>query len=74
MAEISREYEKNCLMEDIDSKAEELFPEKSELSYDKLKTIAQMVDSFLSKNDGYWESYWDSVEMAIKEYFKEVGC
>lgn len=35
--------------------------------------LVELFDSLLGKNDGYWESYWLTADLAIEQY-KARGC
>lgn len=42
-----------------------------EIDEQDLEKIAKRVDKYLGRNDGYWESYWITVEDAIDDYLSE---
>lgn len=62
--ELDREYRK----EDILGKLEDM-----ELELDVTDELIDRVDHVLGNNDGYWESYWLTIEYVIEEYMKEKG-
>lgn len=35
--------------------------------------LVELFDSLLAKNDGYWESYWLTADLAIEQY-KVKSC
>ena len=69
MRQIFIELERSYLVEDIQSKAEEL---EVDLSDEELNTIADIAQSGLSHNDSYWESYWLTIECAIENRHNEI--
>lgn len=62
--ELDREYK----AEDIRGKLEEM-----EVELDVTDELILDVEHALGNNDGYWDSYWSSMEYAIEEYLKEKG-
>ena len=60
--ELDREYHR----EDIASRIEEM-----EIELDVTDELIDRVDHALGNNDGYWDSYWCTVEYVIEEYMKE---
>lgn len=62
--ELDREYHR----EDVCSQLELL-----EIELDDVDEIVDRVDHALGNNDGYWDSYWCTVEYVIEEYMKEKG-
>lgn len=60
-----REY----LLEDIASKAEDM---GVELSEKELETIAGIAKQSLENNDSYWENYWATIKNAIKKRNEEM--
>ena len=63
------EMEKEYLIEDIQSRAEDM-----EVVLDKhdIATVVNMAQSNLERNDSYWESYWATIEYAIENFKDEV--
>ena len=47
-------------------------PELEDVSDADIAKIAQRADNLLSKNDGYYERFWDSINSAIDEYVKQA--
>ena len=64
MREVYSKMKTEYLIEDIQSKADEM---DVELSDENIKKIANSVDKALSNNDSYWESYWLTIEYVIRE-------
>ena len=66
--QIYRKQQKDSLIEDIKSKAEEM-----EIDVDTidLNRVAHRAEKSIDNNDGLWESYWLSIEYAL-ENAKEV--
>ena len=62
--ELDREYK----AEDIRGKLEEM-----EVELDVTDELIFNVEHALGNNDGYWDSYWCTIEYAIEEYMKEKG-
>ena len=66
-AEMREVYEKmklEYIKEDIAGKADEM---EFELSDDDMNSVVNRVDKGLSNNDSYMESYWMTIEYALKE-------
>ena len=63
------EMEKEYLIEDIQSRAEDM-----EVVLDKhdIATVVNMAQSGLERNDSYWESYWATIEYAIENCKDEI--
>lgn len=61
------EYHTNCLVEDVLSEAKQM---NIDIPENEVKNIANNVDNALSKNDGYMESYWYTIENALHEFNK----
>ncbi len=57
-----REKKRRYLIEDILCRAESM---DIELSNDEIEKIANRAENTLDNNDGWWESYWLSIEFAI---------
>ena len=64
MREIYEEMKLEYLKEDVESKAGEM---EIELSDATIGRVVDRVDNGLSNNDSYMESYWMTIEYAIKE-------
>lgn len=62
--ELDREYK----TEDIRGKLEEM-----EVELDVTDELIDNVEHSLGNNDGYWDSYWCTIEYVIEEYMKEKG-
>lgn len=58
-----REYERDCLIEDIVGKAAEM---EVDLKDKDINQLADMVDKALGNNDSYWDSYWMTIEYVVK--------
>jgi hypothetical protein len=64
--ELDREYK----AEDIRGQQEVL---EMTLNDDDVEVLVDRVDHALGNNDGYWDSYWCTIEYVIEEYMKEKG-
>lgn len=62
--ELDREYK----AEDIRGKLEEM-----EVELEVTDELIWNVEHSLGNNDGYWDSYWCTIEYVIEEYMKEKG-
>ena len=62
--ELDREYHR----EDIQSRLKEM-----EVELDVTDELIDRADYALGNNDGYWDSYWCTIEYVIEEYLKENG-
>ena len=58
------EYILNCRIEDIKSVIDQ-YPEYPETSDEQLHYLADEVDSALSKNDIYYEAYWQTIDYVL---------
>lgn len=65
------EFELDCAVDDVRSKYEENEYDIN-LSEEQLKEVAILALHNLSKNDGYYESYWMSVEDTLEEYIDDI--
>lgn len=65
------EFEFDCAVDDVISKYEENEYDIS-LSEEQLKEVATLALNNLSKNDGYYESYWLSIEYTLEEYIDDI--
>ena len=63
------EKEKEYLIEDIQSRAEDM---EIDLDEHDIKTVVNMAQSGLERNDSYWESYWATIEYAIENFKDEI--
>ena len=57
------EYERDCLIEDIKSKAEEI---GIDLTDENIDDIAYLAERAIDRNDFLWESRWRDIEYAIE--------
>ena len=64
-------YELDCMIDDVKSVYEQ-GEYDVELSEDNVSEIAHRALRNLSKNDGYFESYWMSVEYTLDDYIDEM--
>ena len=62
------ELDRTYKAEDIRGKLEEMEIEFDDSDVD---VLVDRVDNALGKNDGYWDSYWCTVEYTIEECMKE---
>lgn len=63
-----RERQKHYYAEDVKMKWEYLYGEEFPYSDEEAELIAERAENILSKNDSYWESYWDNFVVAIAEF------
>lgn len=59
-----RECKHNYLIEDIESKAEEM---DIDLTGKDIDAIADCAEDDLDNNESYWENYWMSIEYALED-------
>lgn len=59
-----RECKHNYLIEDIESKAEEM---DIDLTGKDIDAIADCAEDGLDNNESYWENYWMSIEYALED-------
>jgi hypothetical protein len=64
------EYELDCTIDDVTSIYEQ-GEYDVDLSEEQLEEVAKLALHNLSKNDGYYESYWMSVEYTIDQYIDD---
>lgn len=64
MREIYEFMKRDYIKDDIVFKLEET---GIELDDDEIENIVEIVESGLSHNDSYWESYWLTIEYALNE-------
>ena len=62
--ELDREYK----AEDVRGKLEEM-----EVKLDVTDELIEWFEDTLSNDDGYWDSYWCTIEYVIEEYMREKG-
>ena len=62
--ELDREYK----IEDIRGQLEAI-----EVELEVTDELINKVEHALGNNDGYWDSYWCTIEYVIEEYMKEKG-
>lgn len=62
------ELDKEYKTEDIRGKLEEM-----EIELEVTDELILDVEHTLGNNDGYWDSYWCTIEYVIEEYMKEKG-
>ena len=65
MYDAHSEYEFDCTMEDVRQQCEDY-----ELRDKDIERLTKKVLHYLSKNDCYYEAYWDSVNFAIDDFMK----
>lgn len=66
-----KEYELDCMIEDVRSKYEE-GDYGVELTEDQIEEIAMFAVNNVSKNDSYFEAYWMSVEYTLNNYIDDL--
>lgn len=59
-----RECKHNYLIEDVESKAEEM---DIDLTGKDIDAIADCAEDDLDNNESYWENYWMSIEYALED-------
>lgn len=62
--DIYQKYKRECLIEDIKGKAEDL---GIDLTGKDIEKIATRADRTIENNDGLWESYWMSIEYVLQD-------
>jgi hypothetical protein len=65
------EHQLDCAVDDVISICEENEYDMT-LSDEQLKEVAKLALRNLSKNDGYYESYWMSFEYTLEEYIDDI--
>ena len=65
------EYELDCAIYDVISICEDNEYE-TKLSDEQLKEVAALALHNISKNDGYYESYWMSFEYTLEQYIDDL--
>ena len=72
LAEAYNEYEVHCFGQDVCEKLREDFdinPNRGDIDWEQIAVDA--ID-LLANDDDYYESYWQAIEQAIKQYLKEL--
>ena len=64
------EYELDRMIEDVESTYQQE-DETIELSESDIKEVAMWAKHNLTKNDSYYDAYWESVKSTLKEYMQE---
>ena len=59
-----REYERECFIEDIKAKAEEM---EVDLTNRDMNEIVDLAMRSYNNDDYLWESYWNDIQYAIEE-------
>lgn len=59
-----RERKHDYLVEDVESKAEEM---DIDLTGKDIDAIADCAEDGLDNNESYWENYWMSIEYALED-------
>lgn len=65
MMQAHREYQRECLIEDIKSKAEQ--DENYCITEDNIERIADRAERALDRNDNLWEDYWYTIQYVLGE-------
>ncbi len=77
--EIGQKFISDSRFEDFKSHIEQ-WPELDKITpeqYDEIiksKDISEMIDKALSKNDSYWEAYWESISEVARKLIDECSC
>ena len=66
------EYELDCMIEDVKSQYEQ-GEYDVDLTEEQFKEIAMLALNSVSKNDGYFESYWMSVNYTLDDYINNLS-
>ena len=64
LSDAYREQKHKYMIEDVKSKAEDL---EIDLTDKNVDDIAYEAENCLDNNDGFWESYWLSIEYALEK-------
>lgn len=64
------EFKLDCMIEDVRATYEQEFDE-IKLSEEEIQEIAIQAQHNLSKNDAYFEAYWESVRCTLKKYISD---
>ena len=62
----NEEYELECMVEDVKSMCKQENYEA--YNEEQLQEIAKLVSRNLSRNDSYYEVYWETVRYTLKDY------
>lgn len=62
--EIYHKYKRECLIADIEGKAEDM---GIDLTGKDIEKIATRANRAIENNDGLWESYWMSIEYVLQD-------
>ena len=65
------EYELDCMIADVKSQYEQ-GEYDIELSDEQIEEVARFALNSISKNDGYFESYWMSVQYTLDDYIDNL--
>ena len=71
MIQAHEEYELDCMVEDVKSVLASGCIDV-ELSEDDISTVASFALHDLSKNSGYYDTYWMSVEYTLDNYIDNM--
>lgn len=71
MIQAHKEYEFDCMVEDVRSQYED-GDYGVELSEEQIEEIAMFAIKNVSKNDGYFDAYWMSVENTLNNYIDDL--
>lgn len=71
MIQAHKEYEFDCMVEDVESKYEE-GDYGVELTEAQIKEIAMFAINNVSKNDMYFDAYWMSIENTLDNYINDL--
>lgn len=66
-----KEYEFDCMIDDVKSKYEQ-GEYDIDLSEEQIKEVADYALRTLNKNEGYYESYWMTVEYTLDDYINNL--
>ena len=72
MIQAHEEYELDCMVEDVRGQYEQSEHE-IELSEGDIGTVASFALHNLSKNDGYYECYWMTVQYTLDNYIANMS-
>lgn len=72
MIQAHEEYELDCMVEDVRNQYEQ-GDYDVELSEEDIGTVASFALHDLSKNDGYFESYWMTVQYTLDNYINNMS-
>ena len=66
------EYSLDCAIADVNDVYEQRLERDLELSDEQLKSIAEQALHNLSKNDSYYDAYWESFKYTFKDCIEEL--